>query len=424
MNDRFLSRSFFRRQRSVHLTLPFLFSAVLFSFFPSLPLALALTFAAMAGGLFCYRQKKDFRPLFLAAAGVLLAYLSLLLSPLFSFLSSYLTTTNFAHTLSLFREKLRLSLASLSYGPFYRAVLLGEGEAMPREWLVLFSRTGTRHLLAVSGLHVTTLLGFFSVLPVLFPGGRGKTRLLIALALSIVLLTGLSPSVLRAVLMTCFFYSGRLFRRKAHPVASLLFAAFLLLFFSPSALRDAGFLLSFSATLGILSFALPTLDFLFSSRVPAVSSPAGRLFLRFGKALLSAFLVNLSATVFSLPVTLAFFGETMLLSPLYNLFLVPLMAPVLVCGLLFLFFALFSSAAPFAAAADLFASLLFRLERIFAAAPAFLSLSRPASLAAAGAVAFFLILFFLFLPRVRSLPFLLLIPFLLVFLSHLFFDVV
>ena len=424
MEKRFLSRSFFRYQRSVHLTLPFLGASALYHFLPFAPLPFLLTGILAAGGFFFFRRKKEWRPFLLAAAGAALAGIALAASPFFERLFTYLSRTNGAHWIALLREKLSSSLSSLRFGAFFKASLLGDSSAMPKEWLSRFSATGTRHLLAVSGLHVSILLGFLSVLPAAFPGGRGKNRVLILFALSLTVLTGFSPSVLRAVFMTSFFLLGRLFRRQADSLAGLFSAAALILFFSPETVADAGFLLSFFATLGILALGRPVLAAVFSSVSPKKASPVLSILIRFAKGVLSAFLVTLSATTFTLPVTLVFFREILLLTPLYNLLLVPLMAPVLIAGVLFLLFS-FTPASPFfGQIADAGAHFLLFCERLLAgAAPSVISLSEAACLAASISIALFFVLFFVFSPSVRQAPVLFSVPYALLFFWHFFFRI-
>jgi competence protein ComEC len=66
--------------------------------------------------------------------------------------------------------------------------------------------------------------------------------------------TGLTPSVLRATLMFSFLQAGNLMKRRVNGINSVLASAFILILIRPSVIFDAGFLLSYSAVIYIISF--------------------------------------------------------------------------------------------------------------------------------------------------------------------------
>ena len=71
---------------------------------------------------------------------------------------------------------------------------------------------------------------------------------------SFAFVTGLTPSVLRATLMFSFLQAGKLMKRPVNGINSVLASAFILILIRPSVIFDAGFLLSYSAVIYIISF--------------------------------------------------------------------------------------------------------------------------------------------------------------------------
>ena len=142
-----------------------------------------------------------------------------------------------------------------------KALVLGQRDELDGEQKEDFARSGTIHVLAVSGMHVGLI---FAVLSFLFGwwgkgnGARWLRGILLLLALwSYAGLTGGSPSVLRATIMFSLFTLAGMARQRTDHLNSLFAAALVLLVLDPSMLRHAGFQLSFLAVLGIILFHAP-----------------------------------------------------------------------------------------------------------------------------------------------------------------------
>lgn len=137
-----------------------------------------------------------------------------------------------------------------------KALLLGVKNDLDAETKSAFAAAGAMHILAVSGLHVSVVYFMVHWLLSLFPSvtmKRWVTPSASILALWLyALLTGLSPSILRAVTMITIVISSQLFLRRTNIFNSLAFAAFVLLIFNPNFLVDVGFQLSFLAVGGII----------------------------------------------------------------------------------------------------------------------------------------------------------------------------
>ena len=126
------------------------------------------------------------------------------------------------------------------------SMVLGVNAETPPEMRDLFQKTGTLHLLAVSGLNVAMLAGIVLRLLKTFRVNRTVAVLLTILCLAgYALITGLSPSCTRATIMGAFLLVAPCFDRSANAVNSLAGAAFALLAWDTNQLFSVGFQLSF-----------------------------------------------------------------------------------------------------------------------------------------------------------------------------------
>ena len=191
------------------------------------------------------------------------------------------------------------------------AALLGGKAALASSVRDAFARTGTTHLLAASGFNITLVAGALGVAVRRF-GRRAVALATIIAALTMSVAAGLAPSIVRAALMSCAASIAVLAGRPSKGLSALGAAMFVLLLASPRAVSDVGFLLSISATAGLLYFAAPL-----EERLP------GPQWLRAQLA------TTCAATFASLPISAEAFGRVSLVSPLANLAVAPLVAPLM-----------------------------------------------------------------------------------------------
>jgi competence protein ComEC len=139
------------------------------------------------------------------------------------------------------------------------ALTIGDREYLDRETLTAFSRSGTMHVMAVSGLHVGILSVVLSWLLFFIRGRHRPLRALIIIPAlwGFAFITGLSPSVLRATIMFTFLQAGTLLRRPAAGMNTLLASAFIITAVHPGVIFEAGFQLSYLAVGFILAFFHP-----------------------------------------------------------------------------------------------------------------------------------------------------------------------
>ena len=140
---------------------------------------------------------------------------------------------------------------------FLNTIVTGDVSTLTSETRHSFTNAGIAHILALSGLHVGVISLIISI--ALWPLniiGLRKYGILITIIIlwAYAAITGLSPSVVRAVIMATLFLASGMMQRRYSSFNTLAFAALLILLFNPMALFSIGFILSFSAVAGILMF--------------------------------------------------------------------------------------------------------------------------------------------------------------------------
>jgi competence protein ComEC len=210
---------------------------------------------------------------------------------------------------------------------FASAILLGDRSFLSRELKSSFSKTGTMHILAVSGLHVGIVYLLFNFL--FFVKSNAwlpfKLVLLLVVLWFYAALCGFSVSVVRAVVILSFISLAQYLNRSSNSINAISFSAFLLLLYNPYYLFDVGFQLSFVAVTSIV-LIFPKIESIYKPRFWLVKLVWQTLCLSF-VAQLATF--GLSVYYFHQ------FPNYFLLS---NLILFPVVPIILCAGLLFFVF--------------------------------------------------------------------------------------
>ena len=195
--------------------------------------------------------------------------------------------------------------------PFLKALMLGDKQDFYQDdaLYVSMSRAGLMHVAAVSGLHIAFLV---SLLVFLLGRGRKSALVCIALVWGFVLITGSSPSAVRAAFMQTLLLLAPVLRRENDPVTSLSAALAMILAACPWAAKSVSLQMSFSSMAGIIFFFEPIYRAL-TRRLPKgrAKKPLSDLC-----AVLAS---SVSVMVFSFPLTALHFSYVPLLSVLSNI---------------------------------------------------------------------------------------------------------
>ncbi len=206
-----------------------------------------------------------------------------------------------------------------------QALLLGNKDKLTEETKYNFRLLGLSHILAVSGMHLSLIIGtldkFFDRV---YEDKRKKHILMILLTFAYAGMTGFSQSVSRAAVMLMLYYLMFLVSRKTDSVTSLCTAFGSLCFILPNSMFDIGLWLSFLSTYGIVAVALP-IDSVVSKKREESDSKAKKLLLK----LWSNLLFGIVPIMFSLPVIWLSYGEISIISPIANILFTPFLLGVM-----------------------------------------------------------------------------------------------
>ena len=228
----------------------------------------------------------------------------------------------------------RLSAAGLSGDELATvgALTLGYKEDLDKDLRRHFQASGAAHVLAVSGLHtgiiyalligLLTLGGHFKPMHENRLGRCAISLIIIAAMWGYAWLTGMTPSVVRAVLMVTIFEVGHMAYKRSFSINTIAAAAVLILLVKPTDLWSVSFQLSFAATAAIVLFM--------SAWSPAVSSARIPRILRY---ILGIIVVSVAAQLGTLPITMYYFHQVSTYFLLTNLIVLPLATLLVPCGL-------------------------------------------------------------------------------------------
>ncbi|MGZ6255623.1 MAG: DNA internalization-related competence protein ComEC/Rec2 [Candidatus Limnocylindria bacterium] len=201
-------------------------------------------------------------------------------------------------------------------------ILLGVRTSIPPEVADAFAVAGLTHVVAISGWNIAIVAAIVGALLRPLEERRGGRWLAPSAAgatiAGYVVLTGASPSVVRAALMAGAMMVARFGGTRAHAASALGLAAAVMLLVAPAVLWDVGFQLSALATAGLILFGAPI-----EARLAGWPG-----WLREPVAL------TLAAQLTTLPVVVGSFGRLSLVAPAANVAVVPLVPIVmLVCAI-------------------------------------------------------------------------------------------
>lgn len=185
-------------------------------------------------------------------------------------------------------------------------IVFGIKEEMPKDFYNNLQTTGLLHVIAASGMNITLLAGFLVGFFSLFLRRGHALILSIFGILFYALLSGLSPSIVRASVMGILVFSAQIAGRQNSAFLGLFMAGFIMLFKTPALIFDIGFQLSFMATFGLIYL-----------RPVFVRSPKIKKIIK--KSIVGEDLITtISAQISTLPILIGSFGAYGLTSVVVN----------------------------------------------------------------------------------------------------------
>ncbi len=205
------------------------------------------------------------------------------------------------------------------------AMILGENQALSFDLKEKLNFSGLRHVIAISGMHITLLSVIFVELFLRLGMWRHHALFLsILVIIFYIILVGFPASGIRAAIMGSLLAFAQAFGRLSESSRAVIIAGALMIAFNPMLLiSDIGFQLSFLATLGLVHLT-PIFLHLFKALPEKIS---------FLKSIIA---MTLSAQIFTFPVLIYHFGYFSLSAILSNILVLPILPLIMILSLGFL----------------------------------------------------------------------------------------
>ncbi len=234
------------------------------------------------------------------------------------------------------RDHLSQSLAKVLPEPqasLAQGIVLGIRGNIPSSVRDDFTRTGTAHILAISGLNLSILAGILISAGIWLFGRR--RYLYIWLALGTIwlyaVITGMHPPVVRAAIMASLFLTAELLGRQRSAITSLAFAAAIMVGISPQVLWSASFQMSFMAMVGLILVA-PLFQTLGRKAVNATLGD--RPGVPIANTITDSLGVSLGAVIGVWPLVTYYFGIIPFVSPPATFLALPALPWIIITGVL------------------------------------------------------------------------------------------
>lgn len=214
------------------------------------------------------------------------------------------------------------------------SLLFSNKSFVSSETIQIFSKSGTSHLMAVSGFHISVLIfSTYQALKSFKLSQLAQVAIIVPLCFVLFVLAGMSPSIFRGLLMFLFALFASLFKRESDGITLVALSAMVMLVICPALITSYSFLLSHLATLGILLFAKPII-----AGLELLVTPYFMKIPKLIKWCFANIAISISAQLLTVPVITFGFGEFSLAGIIINLLAIPICYPILIIGFIGVFF--------------------------------------------------------------------------------------
>jgi competence protein ComEC len=233
------------------------------------------------------------------------------------------------------RERLADSLSAClpePQGSLASAILLGLRSSLPDSLLQSFYATGTTHLIAISGMNLTIVLGMIFAAAIWLFGRKNGLYIWISLALIwlYTILTGMPATMVRATIMGSVFLLAEMLGRQRSGTAALALAAALMAAVDPAVLRDVSFQLSFLSMLGLIYIT----PYISAFAGPPRAGKTGKYMYYLRSFMGISFGASVAAVVATWPITAMNFHAFSLVSAPATVFAMPSFPGIIITSLL------------------------------------------------------------------------------------------
>lgn len=209
---------------------------------------------------------------------------------------------------------------------FMSALILGFQDGISSETRTAFQKTGTAHLIAISGLHLVIVFNILWIILSILRIQDGRKSLAIILSLFVYsILTGFNSPVARSFVMLAIYLFADIILKRPDSLSSISLAAILMLLINPFDLFEISFQLSFLAVLSIIiSYKVFYGLLKFENRNFLLEYTRGGI------------AISLCSFIFLLPPIADYFHIQPNISIIANLLMYPFVFLLMLCGFIFL----------------------------------------------------------------------------------------
>ena len=201
---------------------------------------------------------------------------------------------------------------------FLTGILIGERKDISEEITESFSKSSLSHILAISGTHITyIILGITFMLTKSRIPRKARNFITILALLLFMLITGFSPSVVRACIMGILMVLAKIVHKKSDILNSIAISLIIILIYNPFLIRDVSLILSYLGTIGITNLNKPISNFLEKY---------------INKKIASILAVTISAQIMVLPVIILEFNSFSTVFLISNLLAIPITGIIILLG--------------------------------------------------------------------------------------------
>ena len=240
----------------------------------------------------------------------------------------YNTKWNFGKVINDIRQSIKNNARNLldekTYS-IYMGIILGDTSEIDENTKEIFRNSNMAHILAVSGMHISYIIVGITVILNKILGRKMSNMVAILVLLLYCIITGFSPSIIRASTMGIMVLLSKLIHRKNDIWLSIAISLFIILIYNPYLIMDVGLQFSYAGTLGIMLFNKNVLKILNKSKE--------------NKSIIKQIIsISISAQVFILPLSIFHFNTIGIYFIIVNILLSIIIGPIIVLSFIFLLF--------------------------------------------------------------------------------------
>lgn len=219
-------------------------------------------------------------------------------------------------------------------------ILFGYTDEISEDTKEAFKQSNISHILAVSGMHISYIILLIATMSTKTCGKRSSPIITIFFIIAYMFITNFTPSVTRAGIMGIVALLAKSTHNKNDICTAIAISILIILIYNPYLITNAGLLLSYGGTIGILVFQ-KTITQIFNN-IKAKSEfykyKASKIFIKTVDYIQDTIAVSISAQIVIAPIMIQMFNTFGITFCITNFFVSLVIGPIIIIGFLFIFF--------------------------------------------------------------------------------------